>query len=107
MVPMSKTAFTNHGKFFHFYTIHRQQKGEGHMWGARTLPNLEGVKGMCAFLSVRLRDHLVQIKAKQRTLDTWLPAAKKNFKKTASNREVKSTRLVMLPGYEWRKCEVS
>ena len=74
--------------------------------GARVLPNLEGVKGTRAFLSVRLRNHLVQIKAKQRTLDTWPPAAKKNFKKTASDREVKSTRLVMLPGYEWRKWKV-
>ena len=27
---------------------------------------------------VYLRDHVVQIMASQRTLDTWLPAAKKN-----------------------------
>ena len=32
----------------------------------------------------RLRDHVVQIMASQRTLDTWLPAAKE--KKTASDR---------------------
>ena len=70
------------GKFFHFYTIHRRWNGGG----ACVPPNLEGVKGTCTFLSVHLHDHLVQIKAKQRTLDTWLPAAKENLKKTASDR---------------------
>ena len=53
--------------------------GGGGAWGDMRIfePQLHTT---CA----RLRDHVVQIMTSQRTLDTWLPAAKK--KKTASDR---------------------
>ena len=53
--------------------------GHAHFWAARP----------AYYMRARLRDHVVQIMASQRTLDAWLPADKK--KKTASDRRKKYT----------------